>query len=165
MEEPPAGYHRLKPGGEVRLKGAYFIRCNEIVKDPATGEPSELRCTYDPETKSGSGFSGRKVKGTIHWVSAEHAVSANVNLYDRLLLDEALPPKEEEADWTKLINPDSLIRLEGAKLEPFAMQGDAGEQLQFFRHGYFVADAQSAEEGRLAFNRIVPFKDSWNAKA
>lgn len=165
MEEPPAGYHRLKPGGEVRLKGAYFIRCNEIVKDPATGEPSELRCTYDPETKSGSGFSGRKVKGTIHWVSAEHAVSANVNLYDRLLIDEALTSKEEEVDWTKLINPDSLIRLEGAKLEAFALQGDAGERLQFFRHGYFVADAQSAEDGRLAFNRIVPFKDSWNAKA
>lgn len=164
-EEPPAGYHRLKPGGEVRLKGAYFIRCNEIVKDPATGEPIELRCTYDPETKSGSGFSGRKVKGTIHWVSAEHAVSAAVNLYDRLLVDEALPSIDEETDWTKLLNPDSHIPLEGVMLEPYASGKEPGDRLQFFRHGYFVADAGSAENGRLAFNRIVPLKDSWSSKA
>jgi glutaminyl-tRNA synthetase len=163
-EEPPAGYHRLKPGGEVRLKGAYFIRCNEIVKDPATGEPIELRCTFDPETKSGSGFSGRKVKGTIHWLSAEHAVSAAVNLYDRLLADEALPSKEEETDWTKLLNPDSHIPLEGVMLEPYALLKETGDRLQFFRHGYFVADAGSAEKGRLAFNRIVPLKDSWSSK-
>jgi glutaminyl-tRNA synthetase len=163
-EEPPAGYHRLKPGGEVRLKGAYFIRCNEIVKDPATGEPIELRCTFDPETKSGSGFSRRKVKGTIHWVSAEHAVSAAVNLYDRLLADEALPSKEEETDWTKLLNPDSHIPLEGVMLEPYALLKETGDRLQFFRHGYFVADAGSAEKGRLAFNRIVPLKDSWSSK-
>ena len=91
MEEPPKGFHRLCLNGEVRLKGAYFIRCEEVIKDPNTGEITELRCTYDPLTKSGTGFTGRKVKGTIHWVSAEHAVKANVHLYEKLLLEQELP--------------------------------------------------------------------------
>ncbi len=100
MEEPPKGFHRLSLNTEVRLKGAYFIRCEEVIKDPDTGEITELRCTYDPLTKSGSGFTGRKVKGTIHWVSAEHAVKANVHLYEKLLLEQEIP-KEKDGNGPK----------------------------------------------------------------
>jgi glutaminyl-tRNA synthetase len=163
MEDPVPGYHRLQPGGEVRLKGAYFIRCQKVVKDPESGGILEVHCTYDPETKSGTGFAGRKVKGTIHWVSAAHAVAGEVRLYDRLLRDENIP-KEDAVDWSKWLNPNSLIQLYAAQFEPIAGKAAPGDRLQFFRHGYFVADdGPSTNEGPV-FNRIVPLKDSWNKK-
>ncbi|WP_336788674.1 glutamine--tRNA ligase/YqeY domain fusion protein [Paenibacillus sp. MMO-177] len=158
MEEPPKGYHRLRPGGEVRLKGAYFIRCEEVVKDPVSGEIMELRCTYDPLTKSGSGFTGRKVKGTIHWVSAAHCIRADVNLYDKLLQDEELPKDGE--DWTSKINPDSLVRKQ-VLIEAHVKHAEPEQKFQFLRHGYFSVDAKSRMDDQLVFNRIVPLKDSW----
>ncbi|WP_028612533.1 glutamine--tRNA ligase/YqeY domain fusion protein [Paenibacillus harenae] len=162
MEEPPKGFHRLAPNAEVRLKGAYFIRCEEVVKDPATGEITELRCTYDPETKSGIGFAGRKVKGTIHWVSAEHAVKADVYLYDRLLLHDEIPT--EEGAWEQVINPDSLQVWKDCRVEPSVLHRRPEDKMQFFRHGYFCADPKYTASGRLVFNRIVPLKDTWNKK-
>lgn len=163
MEDPPPGFHRLRVGGEVRLKGAYFIRCNEVIKDPETGEITELRCTYDPETKSGSGFTGRKVKGTIHWVSAEHAIKADVHVYDRLLTDESLP-KEGDGEWSKLLRSDSFIRLNDAMIEPYVREAAPGDRFQLIRHGYFIVDTKYSTSERLVFNRIVPLKDSWNPK-
>ncbi|MCA0757170.1 glutamine--tRNA ligase/YqeY domain fusion protein [Paenibacillus sp. N4] len=162
LEQPVKGYHRLSPGAEVRLKGAYFIKCEEAVKDPATGEITELRCTYDPQTKSGSGFTGRKVKGTIHWVSAEHAVKADVYLYDKLLLEQDVP--EEEGDWMELINPDSRVAVADALAEPAVLGARAEDKLQFFRHGYFCADRKSSTRERPVFNRIVPLKDGWGKR-
>jgi glutaminyl-tRNA synthetase len=160
MEEPPKGFHRLFPGGEVRLKGAYFIRCQEVVKDPHTGEITELLCTYDPRTKSGSGFTERKVKGTIHWVSASHAVEAEVHLFDRLLIHDELP-KEEEPDWSLRINPASRTVLRHVKIEPVIRDAFPEEHFQFIRHGYFCADKELHTQGRPVFNRIVALKDSW----
>ncbi|SDX98200.1 glutamine--tRNA ligase/YqeY domain fusion protein [Paenibacillus sp. CF384] len=163
-EVPPKGYHRLSPGCEVRLKGAYFIRCEEVVREPASGEVTELRCTYDPLTKSGSGFTARKVKGTIHWVSAAHAVKADVHLYDKLLLDESAPTRED-GSWADAINPDSLVIVKDALIEPSVQGAGPEERYQFFRHGFFCVDRKhSGVEGRLVFNRIVPLKDTWNKK-
>ncbi|MDQ0059604.1 glutamine--tRNA ligase/YqeY domain fusion protein [Paenibacillus harenae] len=163
-EHPPKGFHRLSPNGEVRLKGAYYIRCEEVIKDSDTGEVTELRCTYDPITKSGTGFNGRKVKGTIHWVSAEHAVKANVHLYDRLLLESA---DTASGDWTDAVNPESLVIVKDAMIEPFAAEWGEDcleRRLQFLRHGYFCIDKKHTTADRLVFNRIVPLKDSWNKK-
>jgi glutaminyl-tRNA synthetase len=160
MEEPPKGFHRLFPGGEVRLKGAYFIRCQEVIRDPHTGEITELLCTYDPRTKSGSGFTERKVKGTIHWVSAPHAVEAEVHLFDRLLINDELP-KEEEPDWSTRINPASRTVLNHVKIEPAIRHASPEERFQFIRHGYFCADKELHTEARPVFNRIVALKDSW----
>ncbi|TMV52313.1 glutamine--tRNA ligase/YqeY domain fusion protein [Paenibacillus mesophilus] len=162
-EQPPKGFHRLSPNAEVRLKGAYFIKCEEVIKDPATGEITELRCTYDPLTKSGTGFTGRKVKGTIHWVSADHAVKAYIHLYEKLLLDTSIP-EEDGGDWTDSINPDSLVIVKDALMEPAARHARPEQRLQFFRHGYFTADKKHTTGGRLVFNRIVPLKDTWNRK-
>ncbi|MCR2803911.1 glutamine--tRNA ligase/YqeY domain fusion protein [Paenibacillus soyae] len=159
MEQPSKGFHRLSPNAEVRLKGAYFIRCDEVVKDPGTGEVTELRCTYDPQTKSGTGFAGRKVKGTIHWVSAEHGALADVHLYERLLLREEAP--EDGEDWTAVLNPDSLVKVEDAVLEAYAAHAKRGDKLQFFRHGYFCVDTERSMNGKPVFNRIVPLKDTW----
>lgn len=156
MEEPIKGFHRLIPGGEVRLKGAYFIRCEEVIKEPGTGEVVELRCTYDPATKSGTGFTGRKVKGTIHWVSADHCVKADVNLYEKLLLDEDTPKDSE--DWTSKINPESLVHKKDVFMEAFVQDARAEEKFQFLRHGYFSVDRK---HDTRVFNRIVPLKDSW----
>ncbi|RAP73580.1 glutamine--tRNA ligase/YqeY domain fusion protein [Paenibacillus montanisoli] len=162
MEEPAKGFHRLVPGGEVRLKGAYFIRCEEAVKDQETGEIIELRCTYDPLTKSGSGFAGRKVKGTIHWVSAAHTVKADVHLYDKLLKSESAP-SGEDGSWDEAVNPDSLVIVKDALLEPSARDAQPEDKVQFFRHGFFCVDKKhSGREGGLVFNRIVPLKDTWN---
>ena len=160
MEEPPKGFHRLFPGGEVRLKGAYFIRCQEVIRDPHTGEITELLCTYDPRTKSGSGFTERKVKGTIHWVSAPHAVEAEVHLFDRLLINDELP-KEEEPDWSTRINPASRKVLNQVKMEPAIRHASPEERFQFIRHGYFCADKELHSQSRPVFNRIVALKDSW----
>lgn len=163
MEQPPKGFHRLSLNAEVRLKGAYFIKCEEVIKDPETGEITELRCTYDVLTKSGTGFTGRKVKGTIHWVSAEHAVKAEVHLYEKLLLEQDIP-KEDSKDWTDRINPKSLVIVKDVLLEPFARHARIAQKFQFFRHGYFCVDTKFTTGDRLVFNRIVPLKDTWNKR-
>jgi glutaminyl-tRNA synthetase len=159
MEEPVKGFHRLSPNDEVRLKGAYFIRCEEVIKDPGTGDIIELRCTYDPKTKSGTGFTGRKVKGTIHWVSANHCVKADVNLYESLLLDGDIPKDSE--DWTAKINSESLVQRKDVLIEAFAQHARPEEKFQFLRHGYFCVDRKLSAGNQVTFNRIVPLKDSW----
>ncbi len=157
QEVPEKKFHRLSPGKEVRLKSAYIIKCEEVVKD-ADGNITELRCSYDPETKSGSG-STRSVKGTIHWVSAKHAVKAEVRLYDRLFTDED-PAGHEEKDFRELINPDSLEILDNCLIEPELAKAKAGDKFQFVRMGYFCVDPLSNDK-ILVFNRTVGLKDSW----
>ncbi len=158
LEEPPKGYHRLAPGREVRLRYAYIIRCDEVVKDPATGEVAELHCSYDPETRSGSGKSGKKVQGTIQWVSAAHALEAELRLYDRLF-SVPDPQGDPAQDYRELINPKSLETVTGL-VEPSLGTARPGDRFQFERSGYFSVDADSAE-GALVFNRIVTLRDSW----
>lgn len=160
MEEPEPGFHRLSPGKEVRLKGAYFIKCEHVVKDPATGDIMEIHCTYDPLTKSGSGFKGRKVKSTLHWVSAKHGIPAELRLYDTLLKESA-ELLESDNIWADLLNPDSLIRIKDAILEPSMKEAAMNRTYQFIRHGYFCLDSKHATEHRLVFNRVVSLKDSW----
>jgi len=155
-ENPPAKYHRLFPGNEVRLKNAYFIKCNDIVKDE-TGKVIELHCTYDPETKSGSGFTGRKVKGTIHWVEASQAVSAEFRLYEALILDEDMV---DEASFLDHINPQSLEVVHGF-VEPNIKGSKPQAKFQFFRHGYFNVDPLNTTHDQLVFNRIVSLKSSF----
>lgn len=159
MEVPEKGYKRLIPNEEVRLKGAYFIKCEEIIKDEA-GNVVELRCTYDPETKSGSGFTGRKVKGTIHWVSATEGVGVTVNLYDKLFVEDAIA-KDPELTWDQKINPESLIVMKHAVAEPFIKQAVSEDKFQFLRHGYFTVDSKHSRPEAIMLNRIVPLKDSW----
>jgi glutaminyl-tRNA synthetase len=159
MENPPKGYHRLVPGGEVRLKYAYIIKCEEVVKDE-NGNIVELRCTYDPETKSG-GSSTKKVKGTIHWVNANDFVEAEVRLYDRLFTIEN-PGVEDH--WLDYINKDSLKIIPSAKLEPFVKSAKPLNKFQFERLGYFCVDSKYTSESRLVFNRTVTLKDSWSNK-
>ncbi|MFZ5351942.1 MAG: glutamine--tRNA ligase/YqeY domain fusion protein [Bacillota bacterium] len=160
MENPPPKYHRLYPGGEVRLKGAYIIRCEEAIKDESTGEVIELRCSYDPDTKSGAGTSVKKVKGVIQWVSAEHAVKAEVRLYDRLLLPEE-ERKKDAADWKENLNPDSLIVLEDCYVEEFLKDAKPEDKFQFMRQGYFCVDNRHTTSEKLVFNRIAHLKDSY----
>ena len=158
-EDPPKGFRRLVPGGEVRLRYAYVIRCTEVVKDDA-GNVIEVRCTYDPQSRGGSTSDGRKVKGTIQWVAAESAVSAEVRLFERLFLDGADDVSEESA-IADLLNPDSLRVVEDAKIEP-SVQGDPVDtRYQFERTGYFWRDPVDGVDDRLVFNRIVPLKDTW----
>ena len=156
MENPPAKYHRLFPGNEVRLKNAYFIKCNNIVKDE-TGKVIELHCTYDPETKSGSGFTGRKVKGTIHWVDASQAVPAEFRLYEPLIMDQ---DQEDETSFMDHINPKSLERVQGF-VEPNIKDSKPQDKFQFFRHGYFNVDPLNTTQDQLVFNRIVSLKSSF----
>ncbi|WP_208414489.1 glutamine--tRNA ligase/YqeY domain fusion protein [Paenibacillus castaneae] len=163
MEIPSKGFHRLSLNSEVRLKGAYFIKCNKVMKDPETGEITELHCTYDVHTKSGTGFTGRKVKGTIHWVAAEHAVKADVHLYEKLLLEQDIP-KDESGEWMELINPHSKVIVKDVLVEPYVKNAHKGQRFQFFRHGYFCIDTKFTSNEKLVFNRIVPLKDSWNKK-
>lgn len=159
MENPPKKFFRLAPGKEVRLKGAYIIKCNDVVKD-ADGNVVEIQCTYDPETLSGMPGSMRKVKGTLHWVSARHAVDATVRLYDRLFNVEN-PAAEPDRDFREMLNPDSLKVLEGVKVEPFlAENARPGEHFQFQRIGYFTPDLDSTPD-HLIFNRTIALKDSW----
>ena len=158
-EEPPPKYYRLALGREVRLRYAYFIKCVEAVKDPTTGEIAELHCTYDPETRGGDAPDGRKVKATIHWVSAEHAVPAEVRLYDRLFMKPN--PTEGEGDYKESLNPDSLQALGDCRLEPSLGQAKSDIRYQFERLGYFVLDGKDAAPGRLVFNRIVSLRDTW----
>ena len=156
MEEPPKKFFRLRPGGEVRLKHAYIIKCEEVVKDEK-GEIAELRCTYDPESKSGGAAANRKVKGTLHWVSAKDAMDAEVRLYDYLLKTEEA---EEAADFLASLNPHSLEVIEGAKVEPSLARTAEGTHYQFLRTGYFVVDKDTRPD-KLVFNRVVGLKDSW----
>jgi glutaminyl-tRNA synthetase len=152
MEDPPRKFHRLKPGGEVRLRFAYFITCEEVVKD-ADGTVVELRCTYDPETRGGNAPDGRKVRGTIHWVSAAHALSAEVRLYGPLFTEP--DPSPDEA-----IDPASLEVLHDCKLEPSLAALVVGEVVQFERTGYFCPDPDGTLEA-LVFNRTVALRDTW----
>ena len=155
-EIPPKKYFRLSPGTEVRLRYAYIIKCVGLVKDKTTGEVTELRCTYDPETRSGSTQSSRKVKGTIHWVSAQQAVDAEVRLYDRLFSVE--DPSGDH--WREVINPHSLETLPRCKVEPSLLNAKAGDRFQFERVGYFCVDKESAQTN-LVFNRTVTLRDTW----
>ncbi|MEK9138077.1 MAG: glutamine--tRNA ligase/YqeY domain fusion protein [Bacteroidota bacterium] len=155
-ENPPKKYFRLSPGVEVRLRYAYIIKCVSVVKDEKTGEVVEVRCTYDPETKSGSAQSGRRVKGTIHWVSAQHAVNAEVRLYDRLFNVE--DPTGE--NWKSFINSNSLEVLRGCKIEPGLATAKPQGRFQFERLGYFCVD-DASREGALVFNRAVTLRDTW----
>ena len=156
MEEPLKKFFRLRPGGEVRLKHAYIIKCEEVVKDEK-GEITELRCTYDPESKSGGSAANRKVKGTLHWVSTNDALDAEVRLYDYLLKTD---DEETTADFIASLNPHSLEVIEGAKVEPSLARTAEGTHYQFLRTGYFVVDKDTRPD-RLVFNRVVGLKDSW----
>ncbi|HAA95311.1 MAG TPA: glutamine--tRNA ligase [Dehalococcoidia bacterium] len=159
-EEPPPKFYRLSPGREVRLKDAYYITCNEVVKDEATGEIIELRCTYDPETKGGTSADGRKVRGTSHWVSAEHAVEAEVRVYDHLFMKEDPDDLPEGGDFKDNLNPESLKVLKGCKLEQSLKDARPGERFQFLRTGYFSVDPDSTL-GNPVFNRTVALRDTW----
>ena len=159
MEDPPKKFYRLAPGREVRLRYAYFVTCTDVVKD-AAGEVTELHCTYDPATRGGDAPDGRKVKATLHWVSAEHALDAEVRLYDHLFTKEDPSDVPDGEDWKTGINPDSLQVLTGCKVEPSLAGAEPGYRCQFERQGYFCVDRDSAP-GRLVFNRTVTLKDTW----
>ena len=161
MENPPGKFFRLAPGREVRLKHAYIIKCEQVVKDEQSGQIVELRCSYDPETKSGGAASGRKVKGTLHWVSAAHAKPVEVRLYDHLLMEDEADGAEETAG--SRMNPESLTVLKQAMVEPSLAEAVMGSRFQFLRHGYFCLDKDSKPDDPV-FNRIVSLRDSW-AKA
>jgi glutaminyl-tRNA synthetase len=160
MEDPPKKFFRLSPGKEVRLRYAYFITCREVIKNSA-GEITELRCTYDPATRGGDAPDGRKVKATLHWVSAAHAVDAEVRLYERLFDKPNPDEKVEGQSFKDFINPASLEILHGCKLEPALGAAAPGEICQFERLGYFCADGKESKPGRLIFNRAVTLRDAW----
>jgi glutaminyl-tRNA synthetase len=157
-EDPPPNYFRLAPGREIRLKHAYYIKCEDVVKDSETGTPTEIRCSYDPKTRGGWSSDGRKVRGTSHWVSAQNAIRVEVRLYHHLF--SASNPAEEE-DALSTINPQSLEILEQCLVEPVLEDAKPGERYQFLRQGYFCVDPSSQEEERLIFNRIVTLRDTW----
>ena len=160
-EDPPKGFFRLSPGQEVRLRYAYIIRCVDVVKDPRTGEVIEVRCTYDPDTRSGSGQAGRRVKGTLHWVSAPHSLPAEVRLYDHLLTDADQDEGEDTSDFILGLNPSSLETLRSCRVEPSLEGAAPGSRYQFERQGYFCVDSVDSSGERLVFNRTVPLRDSW----
>ncbi len=162
-EDPPKKYFRLAPGREVRLKNAYIIKYEKFVRDEKTGEIKEVHCTYDPESKSGKPGAKRKVKGTLHWVSADHALKAEVRLYDQLLLDqnEGTEEQEEEKDFIKQLNPNSLEVLTDCLVEPTLAGAASGSRYQFMRKGYFCVDPDSTSD-KLVFNRIVSLRDTWD---
>ena len=157
-EEAPRKFFRLVPGREVRLKNAYIIKCERAIKDPVTGEVTEVICTYDPETRSGLPMADRKVKGTLHWVSAAHCITAEVRLYDHLF---NVPSPEEGEDFISHLNPDSLETLTGCRLEPSLLDAGPGERFQFMRLGYFAVDTRDSSPGRPVFNRTVTLRDTW----
>jgi glutaminyl-tRNA synthetase len=161
-EDPPRKFHRLAPGREVRLRYAYFIKCVDVIKDE-NGEVIELRCTYDPETRGGYAPDGRKVRGTLHWVSAEHALEAEVRLYEHLFTKpypEEVDDEDEDEDFTSNLNPDSLETLTSCRVEPTLAGAPPGSRYQFERQGYFCVDPDSTVGG-LVFNRTVPLRDTW----
>ena len=159
-ETPPKKFYRLFPGQEVRLRAGYFIKCTGVVKDEKTGEVVEVHCTYDPATRSGNAPDSRKVKATIHWVSAQHAINAEVRLYENLFVKEDPNDVPEGQEFTANLNPNSLETLADAKLEPSLASAKPGERYQFERLGYFCADLDSTLE-KLVFNRTVQLRDTW----
>jgi glutaminyl-tRNA synthetase len=159
MEDPPKKFFRLAPGREVRLRYAYFLKCEQVIKDES-GEIVELHCTYDPETKGGQAPDGRKVKGTIHWVSAPHAVAAEVRLYDHLFQTPHPDESESGKTWLDNLNPHSLEVVQ-AMLEPSLANPQPAERFQFERHGYFCVDTVDSTAGAAVFNRTVSLRDSW----
>lgn len=163
MENPVKGFHRLAPGKEVRLRYAYIVQCTGLSKDPQTGEITEVRCVYDPETRGGNAPDGRKIKGTIHWVSASRCAFAEVRLYDRLFTVEN-PESDREKDFLDFINPESLTVLSNCPVELSIAEADKGTKFQFERQGYFCADSKDSKPGFPVFNRIIGLRDSW-AKA
>jgi glutaminyl-tRNA synthetase len=162
MEDPPSGFFRLSPGAEVRLRYAYVIRCDEVIHDEA-GDVAELRCSYYPETRGGKAPEGRTIRGTIHWVSAEHALGCTVRLYDRLF---SVPdPESGDEDFKAHLNPDSLVELDSALIEPSVADHPAGSHYQFERVGFFMSDPVESRPGRLVFNRTVTLRDTWARQA
>jgi len=159
-EDPPKQFFRLAPGREVRLRYAFFIKCTDVVKDDQTGEVMELRCTYDPATRGGDSSDGRKVKSTLHWVSASHALEAEVRMYDHLFIKADPNNVEEGLDFKSYINPDSLVTLTSCRVEPSLAGAKPGSVCQFERQGYFCADIDSSED-KLIFNRTVTLRDTW----
>ncbi len=160
MEDPPKKFYRLSVGREVRLRFGYLITCQEVIKNDA-GEVVELRCSYDPETRSGNAPDGRKVQGTIHWVSATHSVSCEVRLYDRLFTQPDPDDVPEGQDFLSTINPSSLVVIPDAKIEPSVMRDPVGSRYQFERVGYFYAEPESSTDAKRVFNRVVGLRDSW----
>ncbi|MCZ6916060.1 MAG: glutamine--tRNA ligase/YqeY domain fusion protein [Gemmatimonadetes bacterium] len=161
MEDPPKKFFRLVPGGEVRLRYAYLIKCEQVIKDPNTGAVLELRCTYDPETRSGTAPDGRKVKGTLHWVSAAESLRAQVRLYDRLFTTADPDAVAEGEDFTVNLNTDSLVTLRECRIEPSVVNDAPGTRYQFERQGYFCSDIVDSSASQLVFNRTVGLRDSW----
>ena len=159
-EDPPKKYFRLAPGREVRLRYAYFIKCVDVIKDEKTGEITELHCTYDPATRGGDSPDGRKVKATLHWVSAGQAIDAEVRLYDRLFV-KPYPSEDKDVDFKTFLNPKSLEILKFCKLEPGLKNAASGERFQFERQGYFCVDTVDSKPNNLVFNRTVPLRDTW----
>jgi glutaminyl-tRNA synthetase len=159
MEHPPKKFYRLAPGKEVRLRYGYFIKCVGVVKDPKTGEVTEIHCTYDPETQSGFAPDGRKVDATIHWVSAAHSLPAEVRLYDRLF--RVPNPLAEGSDYMEHLNPKSLEIIRKCRVEPSLAKAGPGSRFQFERIGYFCADPVDSSEKGLVFNRTVTLRDTW----
>ncbi|MCK4985688.1 MAG: glutamine--tRNA ligase, partial [Desulfobacterales bacterium] len=159
--DPPKKFFRLAPGREVRLRYAYFITCVDVVKDPDSGEIIELRCTYDPETRGGDAPDGRKVKGTLHWVSAKHAIPAEVRLYNHLFVKENPNDTEEGKEFTDYLNPASLEILTECKLEPGLAKAAPGTRFQFERLGYFCVDSKDSSNDAPIFNRTVTLRDTW----
>jgi len=155
-EEPPKKYQRLKPGGEVRLRYGYVIKCDEVIKDDA-GRVIELRCSHDPDTRQGA---GKKVKGIIHWLSEEHAARGQVRLYDRLFKAAVPGADHEDGDFLKDVNPDSLRVLEDCALEPYVAEAPPGTRVQFERTGYFCVD-EASTAGAITMNRVVTLRDTW----
>jgi glutaminyl-tRNA synthetase len=160
-EDPPKKYFRLAPGREVRLKHGYYIRCDWVVKDEKSGKIIELHCTYDPETRGGWSQDGRLVKGTLHWVSAAHAIDAEVRLYDHLFVTPNPADPKEGADFTSLLNPKSIETTPFCKIEPSLAAAEAGTYFQFLRLGYFCVDSVDSTPGRPVFNRTVTLRDTW----
>ncbi len=160
MEDPPKKFFRLAPGKEVRLKHAYIIKCENVVKDD-NGEVVEVHCSYDPETRSGNAPAGKKIKGTLHWVSAQHAKSAEVRLYETLFTEENPADEKECPQLTACLNPDSLKVLKDCKIEPALAEAKPGERFQFLRMGYFCADSGDSKPGAPVFNRTVTLRDTW----
>ena len=160
MEAPPSKFYRLAPGREVRLRYGYFVTCSDVVKD-ASGNVVEVHCTYDPATRGGDAPDGRKVSGTIHWVSARHALECELRLYDRLFTVPNPDDVPDGLDFVSVLNPESLVTVRNAQIEPSVAKDAPGSRYQFERTGYFVSDATDSKPGALVFNRTVTLRDSW----
>ncbi len=161
MESPPKEFYRLSPGREVRLRYAYLVTCTDVKKDQATGEVVEVRCRYDPATRGGDAPDGRKVKSTLHWVSAPHAAPAEVRLYDHLFSKEHPDDVPEGHDWKENLNPNSLEVLKDVRVEPSLLRAEKGSLWQFERMGYFNLDPKDSTLGHPVFNRTVTLRDTW----